>query len=82
MRAQLPLKMPNLGMVREDITRAWQELQPDCIELQSPKTEHPLERNGKISTTLAIFRGKAASQENGHPSRILILLGCSSMNTD
>ena len=53
------------------------KLEPNRIELQSAQTEHPLQRNRKVASALSIFRAKAASQENGHPSRILILLGCS-----
>src|SRR5882724_6088308 len=76
-RLQLPLKIPNPRLVTEDIVRARQELQPDCIELQSPQREHPLQRNGKISAAFAILRRKAATEEDCHASRIVILLACS-----
>jgi hypothetical protein len=45
MRLQLPLKIPDLRLVSQDIIRARQELQPDRIEIQSPQPEHPLQRN-------------------------------------
>src|SRR5678816_4332722 len=77
MRPQLPLKIPDLRLVGQDIVRARQELQPDRIELQSPHPEHPLQRNRKISAAFAILRCKPAAEEDCHASRILILLACS-----
>jgi hypothetical protein len=78
MRPQLALKIPNLGLVRQDIIRARQELQPDCIDLQSPQTKHPLQRHRKIAAAFTILRGKAASEEDCHASRMVFLLTRSS----
>ena len=78
MRTQLPLEVVDPGLIGLRVIRRRQQLQPDSIELQPPQTEHPLQRDGKISAAFAIFCGKAASQENRHASRILILLACSS----
>ena len=69
MRSQLPLEIPNLGLISQGIIRAWQELQPDRIELQSPQPEHPLQRNGKISAAFAILRRKPAAEEDCHSAR-------------
>jgi hypothetical protein len=82
MRAELPLEVVNPGLIGPLVIRGRQQLEPDSIELQSPQAEHPLQRHGKISAAFAIFCGKAASEENRHASRILILPACSSMNTD
>ena len=77
MRLQLPLKIPDLRLVSQDITRAWQELQPDRVELKSPQPEHPLQRNREISAAFAILRRKAAAYKDCHASRIVILPTCS-----
>jgi hypothetical protein len=73
-RPQLPLEILDFRLVSRGTVGGRQELQPDRIELQSPKTEHPLQRNGKIPTAFAILRCKAAAEEDGHASRIAILL--------
>jgi len=78
MRVQLPPKIPNPRVVSHCIVRAWQELQPNRIELPSPQPEHPLQRYRKISAAFAILRRKPAAEENSHASRIVILLACSS----
>ena len=77
MRTQLPLEVVDPCLIGLRVICRRQQLQPDSIELQSPQTEHPLQRDGKISAAFAIFCGKAASQKNRHASRILILLACS-----
>ena len=81
MRTQLPLEIVDPCLISLRVICRRQQLQPDRIELQSPQTEHPLQRNGKISAAFAIFCGKTAAKENCHASRILILLACSSTNT-
>src|SRR5437870_9455574 len=48
MRPQLPLEIPDLRLVSQDIIRARQELQPDRIQLQSPQPKHPLQRTEKF----------------------------------
>jgi hypothetical protein len=78
MQAQLPLEVINSGLIGVRVICRRQELEPDCIELQSTQAKHPLQRNGKISASFAIFGGKAASEENCHASRIVILLASSS----
>ena len=78
MRTQLPLEVVDPGLISLRVICRRQHLKPDSIELQSLQTEHPLQRDGKISAAFAIFRGKAASEKDGHASRILILLACSS----
>jgi hypothetical protein len=82
MRTQLPLEIVDPGLIGLRVLRRRQQLKPDCIELQSLQAEHPLQGDGKISAAFAIFCGKAASQEDRHASRILILLACSSMEVD
>jgi hypothetical protein len=82
MRTQLPLEVVDFGLISLRVFRRRQQLKPDGIELQSLQAEHPLQGDGKISASFAIFCGKAASQENRHASRILILLACSSLNPD
>src|SRR5574338_864931 len=77
MHLQLPLKIPDLRLVSEDIIRAGQKLQPDCVQVQSPQPEHPLQRNGKISAPFTIFRCEAAPEEDCHASRMARLLALS-----
>jgi hypothetical protein len=82
MRTQLPLEVVDPGLIGLRVICRRQQLEPDSIELQPLQTEHPLQRDGKISAAFPILCGKAASQENRHASRILILLACSSMKTN
>jgi len=77
MRLQLPLKIPDLGPVGQQIIRAQQELQPNRIELESPQPEHPLQRNGEVSAAFAILRREPATEEDCHASRMVILPACS-----
>src|SRR4030095_11193687 len=79
MCAQLPLEIINLGFIGLRVICRRQQFEPDSVELQSPQAEHPLQRHGKISAPFAIFCGKAASEENRHASRMVILLACSSL---
>ena len=79
MHLQLPLKMSDLGLIGSCIVRSRQQLDPDRIELQSPQSEHPLQRHRKISATFTILCRKPAAEEDCHASRIVIPLACSSV---
>src|SRR5581483_6099112 len=77
-RSHLSLEIVDLTLIRLWAVCRRQDLQPDRISLQPSQAQHPLQRHGKITAAFAIFRGKAASHENCHASRILIPLACSS----
>ncbi len=59
----------DLGAVSPGITTCGQKLQPDYVLFQSAQPEHPLQGHRKVSPTLAILRGKPASQENRHSEK-------------
>src|ERR1043166_1908378 len=68
-RAQLPLEIVDVSFVGARISCRRQNLQPDCVQLQSSQPKHPLQRHRKIAATLAILRRKPAPEENCHPEK-------------
>jgi len=78
MCTQLPLEVLDSGLIGARVICRGQEFEPNRVEFQSMQTQHPLQRNGKISAAFAIFCGEPAPKKNCHASRIVILLARSS----
>src|SRR5438876_6045858 len=81
MLAQSSLEICDLGPISMQIVCRRQQLQPNRVEFQSPHTEHPLQWHGKNATSLAIFRGKSASDKDRHARRIAVRVNRSSTET-
>ena len=47
-----------------------QELEPNGIETKPAQSQHPLERDGKVTASFRIFRCKAAPKKDCHRQRI------------
>ena len=66
MRAELSLEIAMHAASADAVARRGQKFEPDRIQPQPAQTQHPLQRHGKIAAAFAIFRRKAASEENRH----------------
>src|SRR5712692_5300022 len=76
--AQLTLEIVDVRSIGARISCRRQNLQPDCVQLQSPQSKHPLQRHRKIAAALAILRRKPATEKNCHSKRMAVLFICSS----
>ena len=67
---ELALKSADRFVIGRFVAAPRKKFQPDRVQLEAFQSQHPLQRNGKDSTALAILRRKAAAEENCHTMRI------------
>ena len=68
--AHLALELPDSRLIFARVRSRRQQLEPNRIEPETAQSEHPLQRHGKITAALRIFRREAATEEDGHRQRI------------